>query len=201
MRITITFIVVSDVINIKPQHHCVVFVNNVVAVHRITSGEVSETEVNTGIIILAEPDDILTTPFDQCRSVAVAAENLVLFEVNVYWVRPVESTFKVPDLCRVALNSETDVITVEEFVVDDPLPVTAIKLEAPLDALSYSRGHLIERRVSRGIDAVIGHGIRDHSELEHFSALSRWKNVGCWSCTVTLFQTVFEVNDAACGER
>src|SRR6185369_10577076 len=132
-----------------------------------------------------EPDDILTTPFDQCRSVAVAAENLVLFEVNVYWVRPVESTFKVPDLCRVALNSETDFITVEEFVVNDPLPVTAIKLEAPLDALSYSRGHLIERRVSRRIHAVIGHGIRDHAELEHFSPLPGRQNVVRWSRTVT----------------
>ena len=45
MAITIALVTVADVVDVKPQHHRVVFVNHVVAVHRVAPHEVAEPEV------------------------------------------------------------------------------------------------------------------------------------------------------------
>ena len=94
MAATTTLVIVSRIIDVKPQHHRVIFVNRVVAVHRITAGEVAEAEVNINVIIFTKSDDVLAPSFDQRRGVAVTAENLMLFEVNVDRVRPIESAFE-----------------------------------------------------------------------------------------------------------
>ena len=201
MTITITLVIVSDVVDVKPQHHRVIFMNRVVAVHRVTAGEVAEAEVDIYIVILAEPDDVLAPSLNQGWCVPVAAENLMLFEVNVDWVRPVKSALELPNLGRIAFYAEAHLITVEEFVINDPLSVIAVELETPLDPLSHSCRYLIERRVCRRIHTIVRDRVRDHAELKYFCTLSSGKNIVRWPSTVTLFQTILEVNDAACRER
>ena len=60
-------VVVSHVINVKPQHHGVIFVNGVVTVHRIASDKVAETEIDLYVVSLAKPDNVLASALDQRR--------------------------------------------------------------------------------------------------------------------------------------
>ncbi len=103
---TVVLVIVSHVVDVKPQHHRVVFVNRVVTVHRVAPGKVAEAEVNLHVVILAESDDVLAASLDQRRRVPVALENLVLLEVNVDWVRPIKSafSFQISAVLRFTLN-------------------------------------------------------------------------------------------------
>src|SRR6185503_3966374 len=96
--------VVPDIVNVESQHHRVVLVNDVVAMHWVTPNEIAEPEKQFDVIVLTQPHDILPAPLDGRRCVSVAADDLVLLEVNVYRVLPVESAFQLPRFGGIALN-------------------------------------------------------------------------------------------------
>ena len=112
MTITVLAIV-PRIVYIEPQHHRVVLVNRVVAVHRVAPHKIAEAEINSHIIVFTEPYDILSASFDQRRRIAVARENLVLLKVDVDRMGPIESAFELPNLRGVALDSEADIVTVK----------------------------------------------------------------------------------------
>ena len=65
MMIIITILVViAHIIYIEPQHHRMVLVNRVVAVHWVAPDEVPEAKEEFDIVTLAKPHDVLATPLD-----------------------------------------------------------------------------------------------------------------------------------------
>src|ERR1051325_3855179 len=201
MAITIALVSVAHVVDVKPQHHRVVFVNNVVAVHRVAPHEVAEPEVERDVVILTESYDVLAAALDQRRRVPVAVEHLEFLEMNMDWVRPIKSALELPNFGGVAFDPEANFVAIEKFIVNYPLPVIPVKLKAPRDPLSDACRYLIESRVSCRIYAVVRHWIRNHAELQHLRPLARGENVICRSCTVAVLEAVFEVNDASRRER
>src|SRR5688572_26832072 len=144
--ITITTLaVVPRIVYIPPQHHRVVLVNRVVAVHRVAPDEVSEAEEYLYIVAIAQPHHVLAPPFDLRRQIPVALDDLVLLEVNVDRVLPVTTPFKLPDLRVPALYSEADIVTVpKDLAVNYPLPVFPVKLEATSDVFLLPRRNGVE---------------------------------------------------------
>ena len=124
-------VAIPDIINVESQHHRVVFVNHVVAVHWVAPHEVAEAEEQFDVIVLSQPHDILAAPLDCRRRVSVSADDLMLFEVNVDRVLPVKAALQIPCFCRVPLDAEADLVTVEELVIDHPLAVSSVELELP----------------------------------------------------------------------
>lgn len=113
MVATVVLVVVAHVVDIKPQHHRVVFVNRIVTVHRVTAHEVAEPEVDLDVVILTESYDVFASAFDQRWLVPISFENLVLLEVNVDRMGPIESALELPNLRSVALDPEAHIITVK----------------------------------------------------------------------------------------
>ena len=97
-------VVVPHVIYVEPQHHGVVLVNRVVAVHRVAPDEVSEAEEKCNVVAISQPHDILAAPFNFNRQVPVALDDLMLFEVNVDRMLPVTTAFKL--LCYVQESAD-----------------------------------------------------------------------------------------------
>ena len=64
MTTTISLTVVPHVIYVEPQHHRVVLVNRVVAVHWVAPDEVSEAEEDLDIVVLTQPHDVLAAPLN-----------------------------------------------------------------------------------------------------------------------------------------
>ncbi len=201
MVATVVLVVVTHVVDVKPQHHRVVFVNRVVTVHRVAPREIAEAEINLYVIVLAKSDDVLAASFDQRRCLTVSFENLVFLEVNVDRMRPIESALEFPNLCRVALHPEANIIAVKEFVVDYPLAIPPVEFEAAPNPFCYSRWHLVESGVGGRIYAVVCHCVGNHTELEHLVPLAGGQNIVRRSCAVALLETVFDMNDASRRER
>src|SRR5687768_4794569 len=169
--ITVLLVIVSHVVDIKAQHHRVVFVNRVVAVHRVTSDKVAEPEVDLYVVTLAESYNVLTAALDQRGCVPVALENLVFLEVNMDWVRPIKSTFEIPNLGRVTFHSETNIVAIKELIVDYPLTVLTIKLEAALDTLGHPCRYLIESGVSGRVTLL---SVTESDTTRNSSTLLPW---------------------------
>ena len=192
---TVILVVVSHVVDVKSQHHGVVFVNRVVTVHWIASGEVAEAEVNLDIVVLTKSDDVLAAALDQGWRISVSFENLVLLEMNMDWVRPIKSAFELPNLGGVSLYPEPNIITVKQLIVDNPLAVPPVKLEAPRNALGDPCWHQVKGWVGCGIHAVVGYRIRNHAELKHLVPLARRQDIVSWSSPIALLQPVLQVDD------
>ena len=201
MTVVATFVAVTDIVNVKPQHHRVVFVNRVVAVHRIAPDEITETEEQFNVIVLAEPHDILAASLDCRGRVSVSADDLMFFEVNVDRVLPVKPALEIPRFRRVALHPEANIVTVKELVVNDPLAVSPVELELPALLRGCSRRHVVEMRVGRRIDTGIGDRIGNDTEFEYLVSLAGGHNVIGWSRAVALLETIFEPKDSSGGER
>ena len=133
--------------------------------HRVAPHKIAEAEINSHIIVFTESYDILSASFDQRRRIAVARENLVLLKVDVDRMGPIESAFELPNLRRVALDPEANVVAVKQFIVDHPLAVPPVKLETPRDTFCHAGRHLVEGRVGRRIHAIVSHRVGDDAEL------------------------------------
>jgi hypothetical protein len=64
MAVTVVFVVVAHVVDVKSQHHGVVFVNGVVTVHWVSAYKVAEAEVDLDVVVFTQSDDILATSLD-----------------------------------------------------------------------------------------------------------------------------------------
>src|SRR4030095_16880232 len=115
---TVILVVVSHVVDVKSQHHGVVFVNRVVTVHRVTSHKVTEAEIDLYIVILAYSYDVLAPSLNKSRLVPVSLEDLVLLEVDVDRMGPIKSALELPNLGGVALYPEPNIITDQQLIVD-----------------------------------------------------------------------------------
>src|SRR4030095_11358269 len=194
-------VAVSGIVDVKPQHHRVVLVNRIVAVHGVAPHEIAEAEEQFDVVVLSQPDDILTAPLDRSRRVPVAADDLELLEVNVDRVLPVKAALQIPLLCRVSLHAETDLVAVEEFVVDDPLAVSPVELELPTLVHCSPRRHIVEVRVGSGVYASVSYWVGNHSELKHLITLARRQNVVGRPSPVALLKAVFEPENGPSRER
>jgi hypothetical protein len=163
VSITILVAVPGNGIYVESQHHRVVLVDRVVAMHRVSPDKVSEAEEQFDVVVLTQPHDVLAAPLDQRRRLPVPSYDLVFFEVNVDRVLPIKATFEVPDLRVVAFHFESDIIARKDFVVDDPLTVLAVELEAPLSVLGLTCRNSIEAGVGRRVYTAIAHSIGSHS--------------------------------------
>src|SRR5688500_19260414 len=100
----------------------------------------------------------------------------MFLEMNMDRVRPIESTLELPNLRSIAFDPETNIRAIKNLIVDYPLSIITVKLEATPDSLRYSGWHLVERWVGSRIDAVVRYSIGNHTELKHLVALSGWRN-------------------------
>src|SRR5688572_19145738 len=178
-----------------------IFVNRVVTVHRITSDKVAEAEVDPNIVSLAQSDNVLASALDQRGRISVSLQNLMFLEVNMNWMRPIASALEFPDLSRISLDSETNIVAVKEFAVDYPLSILTVELEATRDAFSHARRNLVEGRIGSRVNAVVCYRIRDDAKLKHLIPLTCRKNIVSWSCAIALLQPILKMNDASCCER
>ena len=96
----------------------------------------------------------------------------MLLEVDVDGVLPVVArVLDDPVLRGVLRHGEAQLVAARELVVDDPLAVVAVELEVARDARRDDRGQLVEGRMSRGVDAVVGRRRAD-AELDAGDALA-----------------------------
>src|SRR5215213_7846245 len=121
--------------------------------------------------------------------------------MDMDWVGPVAPAFEFPNLCGVAFNFKSHIVAVEELTVDDPLAILPVEFEAPSDSFRDPNRIQVESGISGWIHALIVYRIRYHSELEHFVALARGQNIVRWPSPITLFETVFDVNNASRRKR
>src|SRR6185369_13310927 len=196
-----TLVAVPDIVNVEPQHHRMVFMDHVVAMHRIAPYKVAETEEQLDVIVLSQPHDVLAASLDRCRRVSVSADNLVFLEMNVYGMFPVKAALQIPRFRRVALHAEANIIAVKEFVVDDPLAISPVELELPALLRCGSRWSVIEVRIGSRIHAAVGHRVGNYSELEHLVSLARRHNVIARPRAVALLETILEPQNGSRGER
>src|SRR5262245_14429979 len=114
--------------DVPPQHHRVVFMDGVVAVHGITAYEIPEAHKELYSSIATQSRHVLPSSFHGRRSGAVALQHLKLFEVYVDRVFPAAGVVLQDPSLGIALDYRgPHLVLVEYLVVDGPIarPVEA----------------------------------------------------------------------------
>src|SRR6266568_432917 len=234
------FVICHVWLHLEEQHHGVIFVNGVVAVHGPIPLKVAEAGEEGVRLVELEPGDVLPGNLHGRHSVAVgaavtavaaaipaaapsvaavssgilvfstimvsardAAQDLVFLQMSVNGVLPVVTRVdENPVLSTVLRYGEAEFITVCELVVDDPLAVVAIKDEVPCDARRDDARQLIERRMRRRVNAIVGDGGAD-PKLHTICAtgVSPSKDVAGWSGAVFLLQSVLQANFGVAADQ
>src|SRR6185295_14673503 len=97
--------------------------------------------------------------------------------VNVDRVLPIAPRIAPEPVLRAVLfHGETEFVAVRKPTVDYPLAVVAIKVEVPGDARRNDARQLIEHRVRRGVDTVVGDGTAN-PELDASHTLTGGKKI------------------------
>src|SRR5437016_3136257 len=129
--------------DVPPEHHGMVLVHDVVAVHGIPPVEVPEAHEEPDLFVALQPHDVLPGHLVGRRRDAVAREDAELLEMDVDRVLPVAGVvLQDPDLGRALPRRRTDLVHVEELAVDRPGAVL------PLEPPRPRRDHLphVDRR-------------------------------------------------------
>src|SRR5437762_11841972 len=127
----VRIVVVRVILDRPEQHHGVVLVNRVVAVHGIVPPEVPEAHHQLDLLVELQLDDVLPGEFDvpPLDQLPVAPDDLELLQVNVDRVLPAPGVvLEDPPFRRVPVHRKADLVAVHEAPVDLPLAV------APLEA-------------------------------------------------------------------
>ena len=114
--------------------------------------------------------------------------------MNVDGVLPVVAWIDQDPVFRAVLfHSEAELIAVRKFIIDYPLAIVAVENEVPRDARRNDAWQLIERRMRRRVNTIVGDGGAD-PELDAILAIgvSPGKNVASRSGAVFLLQPVLE---------
>src|SRR5262245_26404740 len=129
--------VVARILHLPEQHHLMVFVDGVVAVHRIAAAEIAEPHDQLDLLVELQSHDILPREFHVAalNLTAVAPDDPEFLQVDVNRVLPAAGAVpQDPSLGGVALNGETEPRAVHQLSVDLPLTVAALEPEAARQA-------------------------------------------------------------------
>src|SRR6266699_591588 len=132
-----------------------------------------------------------------------SAQNLMFLQVNVDGVLPVVARVHQDPVLRAVLrNGEPQFVAVGKLVVDYPLAVIAIKDKIPRDARCDHTWQLVERRMRRRVNTVVGDGGAD-PELDTIFAIgvSGSENIAGWSRAIFLLQTVLKSNFGVAADQ
>src|SRR3989440_3441033 len=133
-------LVVADLVHVPEQHHGVVLVDGVVAVHRVRPPEVPEALDELDLVAGAQPDGVLAPVLERAgqNRPAVVLEDAELLQVDVDGVLPPSGVVgEDPPLRCVLLHSEAELGARHELAVDLPLAVAPLEAEVPFDAGSH----------------------------------------------------------------
>src|SRR6266571_4135335 len=131
------------------------------------------------------------------------AQDLMLLQMNVDRVLPVVAWVDQDPVLRAVLrNGEPQFVAVGKLIVDYPLAVIAVEDEVPRDARRDDARQLIERRMCRRVNTIVGYRAAN-SELDTIFAIgvSRSKNVAGWSRAIFLLQTVLQANSGVAADQ
>src|SRR5438552_8545434 len=190
-------VVVRVILHRPQQHHGVVLVNRVVAVHGIVPPEVPEAHHQLDLLVELQPDDVLPGEFDvpPLDQLPVAPDDLELLQVNVDRVLPAPGVvLQDPPFRRVPVHREADLVAVEELPVDLPLAVAPLEAEPARDPRGRPRGQGVEphRRVGR-VYAVVAHAVAHEPELhEHVLALAGGQDLARRAPAVYLLEAILQ---------
>src|SRR4051794_1991294 len=131
-------------------HHGVILVHRVVAVHRVAAGPIAEAHEDLHFLVGIQPDHVLAAALPCWGRRSVTAENAVLFEVNVHRVAPRTGVvLDRPDLRRVSLHVRVNTIGVEDAAVHRPTTAGALETEGTL-RFHFSQVNFGRRTEARG---------------------------------------------------
>src|SRR5688500_10379663 len=154
--------VVAGVLHLKQQHHLVIFVDGVVAVHRVAAAKVAKAHDDFDLVVEAEPDDVLAAVFHMAAAnrAVVAPNDLELLQVDVKRVLPpARVVSQNPPLRGIALDREAEAGAIHQPVVRGPLAVRAIEAERPRqpDSIGRRGGGVARaaRQAEGGEDAIV----------------------------------------------
>src|SRR5207244_2743902 len=107
--------------DVPAEHHRVVFVHDVVTVHRVSAEEVSEAEEDPDLLVALEPDDVLPGDLVGGRSGSIPGQDAEFLEMDVDRMLPVTGIVpEDPDLGGAPPRRGADLVDVEELAVDRP---------------------------------------------------------------------------------
>src|SRR5437667_64392 len=132
----VRIVVVRVILDRPEQHHGVVLVNRVVAVHGIVPPEVPEAHHQLDLIVEPHLDDILPGELHVTRldHPTVVLHDLELLQVNVDRVLPATRVvLQDPPFRRVPVHREADLVAIHEASVDLPLAVAALEAKLARD--------------------------------------------------------------------
>ena len=105
--------------DVDPDHHGVVLVDGVVAVHGVAAEPVAEPDVELHLVPGIERENVLAALEDAAvDGAAVVGEDPVLLHVDVHGVRPSARSADAPDLGRAALEDDVGAVVVEDVAVE-----------------------------------------------------------------------------------
>ena len=162
---------VADWRDVEPQHHRVVLVDRVVAMHRVLPGEIAKAEEERGAGIRFQSEHVLAAGLDQRRrgrSPAIDRQGLELLEVDVDRMFPLATVVdQRPLLHGILLDREADVVTGEEPFVDLPAATAVGEDERSFDPGRNRRARQIVELGDRcRVLAVVGHRGTVDDDLE-----------------------------------
>jgi hypothetical protein len=122
MRATPLYVVLRH--DVPPDHHGVILMHHVVAVHDVMTQQVPEPEEHPHRLIRAQLQHVFAAGLVGLRRDAVAVENLELLKMDVYRVRPASTPF-----CMVQISVEPCLGDAEATLMSASRPFT---VEPPL---------------------------------------------------------------------
>src|SRR5215212_3393419 len=208
--------------DVEAQHHGVVFVDHVVAVHGIASQPVPGAHLHLHVAAgdeayhvlargvhaaaraAASAPAVLAAPAAVVAGVVVAAPieawralgDLELLQVHVDGMGPPEAAVEVPLLEAVLLDLEADGVAVEQLPVDGPLSVPRlVEVERAADERRTADARQgVVGGEGGGIDAVVGDRRAVDDDPQHEETLSSGDDAAARaSLAVRLIEAVLEV--------
>src|SRR5438105_4509308 len=151
-------LVVADLVHVPEQHHGVVLVDGVVAVHGIGALVVAEAHDQLDLVAWTQLDRVLAPVLHRAGQdgLAVVPEDAELLQVDVDGVLPASGVvLEDPALHGVLLHREAEVGARHELAVDLPLTVAPLETEGP----GETGGLVVDGRQADGTeDVVVGRG-------------------------------------------
>src|SRR5262249_49824093 len=123
---------VPDICNLPYQHHGMIFMHEVVAVHRIPAEEIAEPEEKMHRVIELDPHHVFSRCLYERRRRSVPGQDLEFFEMDVDRMLPAaRAVHQDPVFNRILSDFESRRVAVGESAVDSPHPIISFEIECP----------------------------------------------------------------------